>query len=551
MAATIGNTVDANLFEQIGMNTEIQEEPQKEATPSHAFVAKCLHPPSAIANYEGLPTNDARTQVCVEWKDLRTTTTPGYADTGTAIVDISANAVTGYAFLVMSGIILPFVAFVRATVGGVTTWYQDVRNTQPISVYNWRNFHLDANKYRPAYRSLTTYLNATMFNNVGLVASSQFNPAVMFAGTVLTLLENHLSKAHKMLPRLIADGVVKRISINDPEYDDAIIQTLRLPPHIRSVLSEHCGPKEALSIDPNMSIQVVNLSSGNPQTAAGSSSAVPTVSQIMNFSARSYGGKAFEGTFNVSRLNSTAPQWLTASNTDSTVGNNRGLYLCYYWVVHPDGSEHFIPFSWVNDLAPGYSTVVDTLWSTDMTWSWVVYEGLAPNTLLENGTAELIIAKSYIGFEVQPSPRSAWAGLQRLGPKPDLAAMQALMDGFYELKDSMPARYNFWGTLGAIASKGLKTFGSAMLKELVAGDRRKAQKRPIKPTPSKPKQQSSKPAKQVAKIKTDAVKAEQDIDDLVARLEKLMNRPLAKPQQQQNAAKKPRGKPRKNKNKVV
>jgi hypothetical protein len=551
MAAAIGNTVDTNLFEQISMNSEVQEDPKVEATPSHAFVAKCLHPPSAIANFEGLPTNDARTQVCVEWKDLRTTTTPGYGDGTSGIIDIVPNSVTGYAFLVVSGIILPFIAFVRANIGGVNTWYQDVRNTQPISVYNWRNFHLDANKYRPAYRSLTTYLNATMFNNVGLVASSQFNPAVMFAGNILTLLENHLTKAHKMLPRLIADGVVKRISINDPDYDDAIIQTLRLPPHVRSVLSEHCGPKEALSIDPNMSIQVVNLSSGNPQLAIGSTAVVPTVSQIMNFSARSYGGKAFEGTFNVSRLNSTAPQWLTASNTDSTVGNNRGLYLCYYWIVYPDGSEHFVPFSWTNDLAPGYSTVVDTLWSTDMTWSWVVYEGLAPNTLLENGTAELIIAKSYIGFEVQPSPRSAWAGLQRLGPKPDLAAMQALMDGFYELKDSMPARYNFWGTLGAIASKGLKTFGSAMLKELVSGDKKRTAKKAVKAAKPKQKPQQPKPTKQVAKIRNDAVKAEHDLDDLIARFEKLVSRPMAPPNQQQTSAKKGRNRSKKNKNKAV
>lgn len=186
---------------------------------------------------------------------------------------------------------------------------------------------------------------------------------------------------------------------------------------------------------------------------------------------RSGAWKAQDGTFTVQRLNTIAPSWLSASNTDNA---ESGLYECYFYVKDANGVTQFSPFF---DNAPegidnqtllNEYVLHDTLWSKDMTWGWTFYQGLSLNSQTATAT-QLLIKKYYTGYEVQPTPRSAWSGMVNLGPKPDLMAMQALMDAFYELKDILPAKYNFWGTLGTLAAQGLKTFGSSILDSLMKG----------------------------------------------------------------------------------
>jgi hypothetical protein len=86
-----------------------------------------------------------------------------------------------------------------------------------------------------------------------------------------------------------------------------------------------------------------------------------------------------------------------------------------------------------------------------MTFSWVEFRGLSLNSTVSSSVlTQLINKKVYTGFEIQPSLRSAWAGQMRLGPRPDIMAMQALLEGFYDLKDVLPAKYNAIGTLGSL-----------------------------------------------------------------------------------------------------
>jgi len=101
-----------------------------------------------------------------------------------------------------------------------------------------------------------------------------------------------------------------------------------------------------------------------------------------------------------------------------------------------------------------------------MTWTWIRYQGLTVNPIF--GTAmttntQLLIKKYYCGFEIQPSPMSAWAGMNRLSSKPDLGAMQGLMDAYFNLKDAFPAHYNSWGVIGQLAMSALKDIGSQLL----------------------------------------------------------------------------------------
>ena len=117
---------------------------------------------------------------------------------------------------------------------------------------------------------------------------------------------------------------------------------------------------------------------------------------------------------------------------------------------------------------------------------------------------QLVIKKVYTGYEVQAAPLSAFSGLMKLAPKPDLTAMQAMMDAFYELKDAFPVKYNFLGTLASIAAKGLKTFGTGLLKELVGGSnpnrRNYRKKNQVKKPPNKNQRENKEELKQIESI---------------------------------------------------
>jgi len=108
-----------------------------------------------------------------------------------------------------------------------------------------------------------------------------------------------------------------------------------------------------------------------------------------------------------------------------------------------------------------------------LTFSWQRYDGLSLNSQTSVST-QLLLRKYHVGFEVQPTPRSAWAGMINLAPKPDALTMQALEVAFYELKDGMPARDNFWSALLPIAAQGLATFGSSLLQKILGGSENKS-----------------------------------------------------------------------------
>jgi hypothetical protein len=227
-----------------------------------------------------------------------------------------------------------------------------------------------------------------------------------------------------------------------------------------------------------------------------------------------------EGAFCVQRLNTIAPSWVVGSNSINQTSDYPGLYYCYTYTIGSDGAGHFVPIA--EDAnegdAPPFKTLMDTMWTTDMTMSWVKFSGLSLNFNSANPDSpsmQLMAVKQYIGVEIQPSPISAWCAMMKLGPKPDLQSMQALMDAFYEIKDVLPARYNFWGTLGSIAAQGLKTFGSSILENLMKGDGSKT-----KSKQGKTKQKKSSAGKETAEVR-DVVHKE---DAIIKKLDQFMAR---------------------------
>jgi len=516
MTAPTVNDFDLDLFTNLQKDSEVQS--TAAITDSQtAVLRKCLHPPSAIPGFMGLPTNDARSQVLLNYRNPSLMGTPALIRGTDPVVTSLTAAELGtfnYAILSMNGARVLGIGYVYDSVTG--TMKQDLNGVIYQDAYNFANWQDDANVYRTINKSLSTYLNATAFNDTGMVTCNQFNPNILFAGTILSFAHNETEHFYNFVKYHTLKGRINIVSRPSREQIDKFYGF----PHyhrVEMLKITGAGPNDVLDLDPNTTIQVLNLGDVGAISSGPQVDLVPTPSQITNSSMRSYVGKAREGCYSVQRINTISPAWMSASNTDNS---NNGLYQCYCYVKDAIGGTHY--FAFTENSPPGTAeinlqTLRDTLWSKDMTFSWQRYDGLSLNSQTSVST-QLLIRKYHIGHEVQPTPRSAWAGMVNLAPKPDLLTMQALCDGFYELKDGMPARYNFWGALASIAGQGLATFGSSLLQKL------------MQPS-EKPKQVNETNAGQQKQVKIKAqrqVRSEKKTDSRVLDMDRKINSLMTK-----------------------
>jgi len=362
---------------------------------------------------------------------------------------------------------VPVIAFFKDTDNGI--WFQDLNNTIINNVYDFRGrLTSDVNLYRPCYKSVTTALNVTMFNDTGMVAGSQFNPPLMFAGSLAVMADKHPAQFRAYVRHCLKAGH-KIIKASKCTFTD-------WPKHVRDdiqdIVSQHVERSSTLSdimsraaiqsddfelftidLDPSVAIQFVSFGE-LPDPV----SIVPSIDAMLNNDTRSATFPAKEGTFTINHLNTVAPKWMTTGvGRGNTAALQTQLYKCYVAYNDPNGLDHFVPFSDpspVGTLLIATRTMTDAQWSSDMTWQWVQYQGLSYNGNQDAVTLQQLIATKWItGCEYQPAFLSPFAGLQKLGPKPDIMAMEALMRDFYEFKSVLPAKYNFLGMLARGAMK--------------------------------------------------------------------------------------------------
>lgn len=470
------NPVDVDLFSNLQQDNEIQSKVNP-VSQRASFLEKCLHPPTATPNYKGLPTNDARTQAVAQYRNVAVMKAANYFDNITANAVVTGGGqITDRAYLLTNGMRVNAISYFKGT--GVTrgqdVWMQDLNNTQINANYNFANAASDMQLYRTNYKSMTAYANMTAFNDVGLVTINQFNPSILFYGGLDEFAAKEPVKFMNFVRSQIKTGHIRVSTPKCKNYEVATMKYMSFPRYIREELQRFCGLKDvdSIDIDPNAEIQILNLGQTGADPAAQDDFPVPVASQVLQQSTRSYGGKAKDGAFVVQRLNTIAPNWQTVSNQVNFAAPIPGLFFCFFNYQDSTGVDHFIP---INDnaqpgtIAANLPILQDTLWTSDMTFAWVQFNGIMPNGVVGSSgayTNNTIITKFYSGFEIQPSVASAFTAFVETAPKPDLMALQALMDGFYELKDGMPAKYNFLGTIGQLAASGLKTFGSSLLKNL-------------------------------------------------------------------------------------
>jgi hypothetical protein len=447
MADSTLSSGDSNLELDVGQHimsgTEAVLDSSKIRNPDESFLLKCMHPPSAVPGFEGLPTNDVRTQTLLQYKQPYLSSAPVIRiPPATAFSPQTDFSNLGFAQLLTNGMRVRSVGFSRVGL----LWYQDLANTVINDAYNVRNLRQDAQLYRPVYKSTTLSLNATAFNNTGMVTSCQFNPAIINGN--ITSIRDQSYPIFAGILRLNRDNY-KRCPVGSSAWHG-------LPKSVRIDILDVLGYSSDTLLDFNDSLhQVVNFGQSSLFSNAGSF--VPTASQIMNNSDRSYSAPAKDGAFVVQRLNTVSPAWLPSNLDDSDP--TFGLHYCYFHYI--DNTNTPQTFAYIDPqptVTTETQTLVDTRWSPDFTFAWVRFDGLTPQEAISPSitNVNLLIHKYYTGYEVQPSMASPWAGNVKLGPKPNLRALQALMDGMYDLKDCLPACYNFWGVLGNLGLKALK-----------------------------------------------------------------------------------------------
>ncbi|APJ38013.1 structural protein [Bivalve hepelivirus G] len=433
-------------FDPMSDSTSMPEQTHgKTLTPSQAFVCKVTHPPTTVPEFAGLPTQDTRTQVVYNMRNIDVIKTPITFDkTSGKYEQNSWTDHEDYSFIVPTGARIKWFGCCYQVNDSQTTpttadaYDQDLANVGVQDNFDFKSWSSTVNLYRPCYKSITLYPNVTAFNNQGIISAQQFNPNILFSGSTSALSYDKPKLFMQALDHLYSQ-INDKLFCNEETHVD-FHQTV-----VESWFKTRKLRVRGLNLDPNNFLQILNI--GNVGYGSDTSSLVPTPSQIAQNSMRSYQDKFINGAFVVSRINTLSPKWMAGSNTNIPVN---GLYECWLYSIGPDGRPHLVSLK--DPVAAGTAAadakpMLDTLWSSDMTWQFIRVQGISPNVTASTAPAVVspIAIKHYYGIEAQPVWNGPWNGIARMSPKPSLSEMQALMDTFYEMPDAMPAKYNAMG----------------------------------------------------------------------------------------------------------
>lgn len=478
-------------FDPMSDSTSMPEQTHgKSLTPSQAFVCKVTHPPTTVPEFSGLPTQDARTQVVYNMRNIDVLKTPVTFDYGTSKYAANTwNDHNDYTIIVPTGARIKWFGccYTYTAGSGLTnTYIQDVANVGVQDNFDFQNWSSTVNLYRPCYKSITLYPNVTAFNNQGVISAQQFNPNILFSGSMSSMSYDQPKLFNMALDHLFTkkgDDLFYS-SETHSDFHHAVIESWFKSRKLRS---------RGLNLDPNNFIQIINM--GKVGYESDSVSLVPTPSQIAQNSMRSYQDKFINGAFVVSRINTLSPKWMSGSNTQI---NTKGLYECWSYTVGADDSTHLVQL--LDPTAPGSSSdspvMLDTLWSSDMTWQFIRMQGISPNLTTGptqySATVSPIAIKHYYGIEAQPVWNGPWNGIARMSPKPSLSEMQSLMDTFYEMPDGMPAKYNALGAFLPFLASALP-HALSFVKDLITSKKSKTDAVVAVPTTSRRQKAITKP----------------------------------------------------------
>jgi hypothetical protein len=416
-----------------------------------AWVRKYLHPPCATPDdYAGYPDTNNSPSTDAEYKGLRDIKT--FSTAGNPAITTYYDKVL---LLHTSSAIAPVIPFKYTTDGTLVQLGSDVILNRNINV---QDMVAQNSSGRISYKSTTSWLNATGFNNQGNVTTAQFRPNIS-VWPVVTALE----RVERFAPedRLRALRCFARDFAPSDEDDFEVIDDVNVAPALRirsieaqcSVLRKRLSLRSTTAV--NDAIQVLIL--GN----------IPTdPSQILMMSPNAVAESAKDGSFVVQRFSQPEIPYKDFAATGlikpGGVSELNGM-PCYYFTEATSTTGQLVSLD--VDSQPGNKTgtLVDLPWF-DFLWGWTLYEGLS---VVNGGSATVtppyISVKTITGFEFQPLPDSMLSPFIRNSAVYDMSALRLATMSNHAIADSLPAAANFWGSVGKVLLQAAPSIISTIL----------------------------------------------------------------------------------------
>lgn len=380
-----------------------------------AFVEKYLHPPRPTrSEYAGIPDKNTTPSAFAEYKMIQQIQTYKVATPDTIYYP-------NVLFIYTSSAIAPIITIpFKLLSDGTFSADEFTASVNPnINVQDMIRQNASG---RLEYKSTTISLNATAFNNQGVVTTSQFRPNISIyrAGD---LIENHYHEMH---------DAEKMIETLYKFYNIKYVPPTKIDPQTHHL--QHLG----VAVDNYIQI----LSPGT----------LPSVSTpIAMMSPNSTSVLATEGSFVVQKFDIDSIPYKSFANSKDA-GSAPGTYAgmpCYIRFQNPSVETFALyPIRVVGQPGNATEILTDLPWF-DFNWGYSLYEGMSIG--FQNGsTPPYLTVKAITGFAFQPLPNSALSPFIRESAMYDQEAIRFISMTNHAMPDSLPAKMNFWGSLGKI-----------------------------------------------------------------------------------------------------
>jgi hypothetical protein len=440
-----------------------------------SWVKKVIHPPSAKdEDYHGTPFKGNSSVALLELRGESDIPPVFTYNSGTLVAPVieTLNPST-MLFLSGSGGRVGAYAFMRIA---PNTYVQqtdaNIPSGTPVpalpaaltSGYDFiNNYNSDFQCHRIGYKSNTFYLNATGFNNQGIVCSAKFKPDLYNTATTTAVngVRNNSITAHQLWKslnpqqrRAFVDAVPKR-------YRTSASRTTAAAPSSRRSLEEDF---EVLSVadraDPlslpvsDFSLQMLNFGESNATlgTIPGGGISIvgllpDTISDVQMISPTSSTRQAKEGDYVVQTWSEDVNLFSQAPRVNNQSGGQH-LTECFLTWYNPVSNTHLYYNLMGTSQTAGIDSYCDIPW-TSHDWSYTMFQGLtvpSGSTISTTGVPYISI-KTILGLEVQPRISSSMRPFMEQLPFPDDAAIEIASVLIREKPDSLPAAANDLGQI--------------------------------------------------------------------------------------------------------
>jgi hypothetical protein len=325
------------------------------------------------------------------------------------------------------------------------------------------NYNSDFQCHRIGYKSNTFYLNATGFNNQGIVCSAKFKPDLYSSAitTAVNGIRNSSMTSHQFWKglnpqqrRAFVDAVPRHHRV------PAARAALSIPSSRRGLEDDF----EVLSVadrsDPltlpisDFSLQVLNFGESNATLGVipgGGISIIgllpDTISDVQMISPTSSTRQAKEGDYVVQTWSEDVNLFSQAPRVNNQTGGQH-LTECYLTWYNPVSNAHLYYNLMGTSQTLGIDSYCDIPW-TSHDWSYTMFQGLtvpSGSTISTTGVPYISV-KTILGLEVQPRISSSMRPFMEQLPFPDDAAIEIASVLIREKPDSLPASANDLGQI--------------------------------------------------------------------------------------------------------